>query len=73
MDEEVRTPDDLGLSSLEIVLNCTHECRCACHEPDSGMRHIMACCGYCDLCKRNIKNGQLGIHMKNCHKKGDKK
>ena len=30
------------------------ECTCECHEPDSSLMHIMACCSWCPWCARRV-------------------
>lgn len=50
--------------------SCPHSCDCSCHTSGGRTVHIMACCGRCDLCGRNIKEWLMKIHRTDCHKIG---
>jgi len=47
------------------ILSCCHECDCGCHR--DGSVHIMACCGKCELCGKNIREFLMEAHKRDCH------
>jgi DNA-binding NtrC family response regulator len=55
-------------NAMETTEECSHECKCSCHDKDSRVVHIMACCEKCKICGKNIKIGEMDEHLKACHK-----
>lgn len=43
------------------------ECDCECHDLGGAMSHIVACCGACPHCEKNIAFWALESHTENCH------
>ena len=43
-------------------------CNCACHKGDRRMKHIVACCYPCRICRRKIRRGYHAAHESNCEK-----
>ncbi len=48
-----------------LVTNNLDACRCPCHS-NAGVRHVMACCGQCPVCKQNIKFFGFDAHVGAC-------
>jgi hypothetical protein len=46
-------------------------CYCACHEKNHQVKHIMPCCGTCDICNKRIRLIALDLHRKECQEKKD--
>ena len=44
------------------------ECTCICHRV-GGVRHFMACCSQCPICKRNIRPKYFEEHVARCKNK----
>ena len=52
-------------------MKCNHICNCKCHEKNSGILHIIACCEICCHCSERINRefSQFGNkeHNDKCH------
>ena len=46
------------------------ECHCPCHEPGSGVIHMVACCAVCVVCGKNIESA-MSVHMREAHPEVD--
>lgn len=44
-------------------------CYCKCHEVNQHIKHIVACCGACDICNKRIRLMALDLHRKECQEK----
>jgi hypothetical protein len=44
-------------------------CHCKCHEKNYQVKHVMPCCGTCDICNKRIRLMALDLHRKECQEK----